>query len=426
MKIAIIGSGALGCFFGAYLSTANEVCMIARREKVVDSINKDGITVYEKDGSVGHYKKNVSAALSGKCPETVDLVLMTVKGYDTESAMEINKNLIGDDTILMTVQNGGGNDLKLSKFVPRNHVIIAVTTDNAVNLDNGNISHSGKGVTTLGGDKDTARFDEVVAAFNASKIEYAVSDNIQRIIWNKLFVNLSINSFTAITKSPIGMLIDNEYAWNFAEKLVCEAIDVAEAEGQHFSYLDVLSFIRSTCTEVAGGFSSMSQDVMNCRRTEIDTINGYVVDRAAVHNVPAPYNTFVRNLVHAIENTYKEQIKQKDKYNAGDIIVREGEDDPTLYKVMHGSVGLYLNHGKENEYLLGINAKGSSFGEYSCFSGKASPYTAIAEEETIVMAIPKKDVHNYICLNPRNAEELFTTMSNKVAMLSKHIGLLNP
>ncbi|MCR5107661.1 MAG: 2-dehydropantoate 2-reductase, partial [Lachnospiraceae bacterium] len=417
MKIAIIGSGAIGCLVGAYLSTSNEVCMIARRQKVVDTINKDGITVFEKDGKVDHYHENVTSALSGKCTEKMDLVIMTVKGYDTESAMELNKDLIGDETILMTFQNGGGNDLKLARFAPKDRILVAVITDNVVNLDNGNISHSGKGITFIGKDSTNKKVEEVISSFESSDLDISLSDNIQHIVWNKLFVNLSINAFTAITKSPIGMTIDNDYAWNFVEKLVCEAIDVAEAEGQHFSCLEVLTFIHKTCEEMSKGFSSMSQDVMNCRKTEIDSINGYVVDRAAVHNVPAPYNTFVRNLIHAIENTYKEQIKPQNKYHTGDIIIKEGAKDDILYKVMQGSVTLYLNYGKENEYLLGAYTKGSFFGEYSCLSGKSSPYTAIANEETIVMEIPKKDIHNYISLNPRNAETLFETMAQKSAML---------
>lgn len=140
---------------------------------------------------------------------------------------------------------------------------------------------------------------EVAGAMREAGFEIDVSEDIQRIIWSKLFINLSVNTFTAITKTPIGTMINNEYAWFFAEKLVCEAIDVAEAEGQHFSYRTVLNAVHQLCEKVSGGFSSMSQDVMNGRKTEIDVINGFVVERAKVHNVPTPYNHFVRNPLHA-------------------------------------------------------------------------------------------------------------------------------
>ena len=123
--------------------------------------------------------------------------------------------------------------------------------------------------------------------------EAEVTDDIQRIIWSKLFVNLSINTFTAITRSPIGSMIDNKYAWDFAEKMICEAVDVAEADGTHFSYMEVLNMVHHVCEDAGKGYSSMSQDVMNCRQTEIDAINGAIVQQAKLYNVPVPYNSLI-------------------------------------------------------------------------------------------------------------------------------------
>ena len=137
-----------------------------------------------------------------------------------------------------------------------------------------------------------------------------ITDDIQRIIWSKLFVNLSINTFTAITRSPIGSMIDNSYAWDFAEKMICEAVDVAEADGTHFSYMEVLNMVHHVCEDAGKGYSSMSQDVMNCRPTEIDAINGAIVAQAKLYNVPVPYNSLIVDLIHAIEGSYKYQAKK--------------------------------------------------------------------------------------------------------------------
>ena len=106
MKIAVIGSGAIGCLYGAYLSKSNEVFMICRRQKVADAINRDGLIVFEPDGIRESYT-NVRAFLSGECTESVDLVIVIVKGADTASALEMNRALIGEHTIVMTLQNGG-------------------------------------------------------------------------------------------------------------------------------------------------------------------------------------------------------------------------------------------------------------------------------------------------------------------------------
>lgn len=423
MKIAILGSGAIGCLYGAYLSKSNDVHMICRRQKVVDAINKDGLVVFEPDGSKAAYPM-VQVSLSGECEADIDLILVIVKAADTESAMEANRNIIKDHTMIMTLQNGGGNDLKLAKFVPMDRIIIGTTRHNAVNLDNGNIRHSGSGATYIGSNDKGTDLGEIARIFNEAGLETIVSDDIQRLIWSKLFFNLSANTFTAITKAPFGTLINDDYAWSFAKKLVGEAIEVADAEGLHFSRREVLDYIHSTCEAVATGFSSMSQDVMNCRKTEIDAINGFVVERAKAHNIPALYNTFVRDLIHSIENMYKEQIKPQIKYETDQVILRQGERNACLYKVMQGSVSIYNDYGTEDEYLIGVCGQDKCFGEYGCFSGNPGTYTVVANEDTIVMEIPKSELHHYISINPKNAEEIFGSMTKQIAMLSKNIEML--
>ena len=184
MKIAIIGSGAIGCLYGAYLSRNNEILMLCRRQQTADSINKSGLTVFEPD----------------------------------------NLKLIGEKTLVMTLQNGGGNDLKIAKYVPMERILVGTTRHNCVNLDKGNVRHSGSGVTVIGSNTNSRRVDEVVRVLNESDLEAERSDDIQRIIWSKLFLNLSVNSFTAITKAPIGSMIENEHSWFFAEKMICEEL----------------------------------------------------------------------------------------------------------------------------------------------------------------------------------------------------------
>ena len=307
MKIAIIGSGAIGCLYGAYLSKNNDIYMLCRREKVRDSINKNGIIVYKTDGTKEVFKDHIKAFVSGECDEIMDLIIVIVKTYDTKTSIEPNLKMIGDKTMVMTMQNGGGNDLVLNEYVPMERIIIATTRHNVVNLDNGNIRHSGGGETYIGSNIRGIDLSDIEKEFKDAGFETIVSDDIQRIIWSKLFVNLSANSFTAITKSQIGHMVDNDNSWFFADKLICEAIDIAKAIGLEFSKEEVLKSVHDLCKVVATGLTSMSQDVMNCRKTEIDSINGFVVRTAKSHNLEAPYNELICNLVHAIEHTYKIQ-----------------------------------------------------------------------------------------------------------------------
>ena len=100
-------------------------------------------------------------------------------------------------------------------------------------------------------------------------------------------------------------MIENQYAWNFAEKMICEAVDVAEADGTHFSYMEVLDMVHHVCENAGKGYSSMYQDVKRCIPTEIDAINGAIVEQARRYNVSAPYNSLIVDLIHAIEGAYK-------------------------------------------------------------------------------------------------------------------------
>ena len=304
MNIVIIGAGAMGCLYGAYLSKNNAVLLLDSYAPQVEAINRSGITVQEEDGTETHFTQ-LSAALSGTVTEAADLVIVFVKSTYTEAALAENKTLFGPHTLVMTLQNGAGNDRKIARYVQPENIIIGTSKHNSVNLGGGRIRHSGHGATTIG---SNLRIPETLARVSALLSDAGflteVSDDIQRIIWSKLFVNLSINTFTAITRAPIGNMIENRYAWDFAEKMICEAVDVAEADGTHFSYMEVLNLVHHVCEDAGKGYSSMYQDVQRGIMTEIDAINGAIVQQAKLYNVPAPYNALIVDLIHAIEGAY--------------------------------------------------------------------------------------------------------------------------
>ena len=305
MNIIVIGAGAMGCLYGSYLSRQNHVTMLDVYEPQVENINKNGITVFEEDGSQQHFT-NVRAMKSGTCKEVADLVIVFVKSTHTESSLEENKELFGENTLVMTLQNGAGNDRKIAKYVKKENIIIGTSKHNSVNIGKGIIRHSGTGVTTIGSNlRENSNLEKICQLLTEAGFTAAISDDIQRIIWSKLFVNLSINTFTAITQSPICSMIENHYAWDFAEKMICEAVDVAEADGTHFSYMEVLNMVHHVCEDAGRGYSSMYQDVKRCVPTEIDAINGAIVEQARRYNVPVPYNTLIVDLIHAIEESYE-------------------------------------------------------------------------------------------------------------------------
>lgn len=304
MKIAVIGAGAMGCLYGAYLSKNHDVYMIDALDAQVKAIAESGISIEEKNGETVVYP-NVHAFVSGHCKEKVDMVIVFVKSTYTEQALEQNKDLFKESTIVMTLQNGAGNDRKIEQYIDQKNIIIGTSKHNAVNLGKGRIKHPAKGVTTIGSNHDAVPVVDIAANLLVhADLEVDVADDIQRIIWSKLLVNLSVNTFTAITQTPIGYMIKNQHAWDFAKRLVYEAIEVAEADGTYFDRREALDMVKSVCETAGDGYSSMYQDRKNHVKMEIDAINGAIVEQAKLYGVPTPYNTLIVDLIHAIEGAY--------------------------------------------------------------------------------------------------------------------------
>lgn len=119
-------------------------------------------------------------------------------------------------------------------------------------------------------------------------METEVSLDIQRIIWSKLFINLSVNTFTAITKTQIGYMVENKYAWDFAKRLIYEAIEVAEEDGTYFDRREVLQFVQKVCEQARNGYSSMYQDLQKGVKTEIDALETNDEQKAAIKEYILP------------------------------------------------------------------------------------------------------------------------------------------
>ncbi len=304
MKIAIIGAGAMGCLFGGYLSKKHEIIMLDAYQPQVDAIRKNGITIKVK-GEEKNFK-NIQAEISGEYKEAVDLVIIFVKTNYSEMALESNKELFGENTVVMTLQNGAGHDRKISKYVDAKNIIIGTTKNNAVNLGGGATDHRGIGSTTIGSNsQECVKIDEIAEIMREVGFEVEVSQDVQRVIWSKLFVNLSINTFTALIETPIGYMLQNQCAWDFAKRLVYEAVEVAEADGTYFDRREALEMVRKVCEDAGSGYSSMYQDRKNRVKMEIDAINGAIVQQAKLYGVPTPYNTLIVNLIHAVEGAYQ-------------------------------------------------------------------------------------------------------------------------
>lgn len=306
MKIAILGAGAMGSLYASYLSEINEVTMLDSYGPMVDKINSQGIIKLEPDGSEKRFR--AKAILTGTDIGVQDLVIVFVKSIHTYEAVKENAGLIGDSTIVMTLQNGAGNNRDIANFVEKERIIVGTSSHNSVGKGLGRIYHSGNGPTNIGPDEITEkameRVEMVADNFRACGLEVNVVENIQRVLWSKLFVNCGINAMTAIMDSPIGDVYTNSEMWNICKRVVYETVMVAEADGTFFHRDEALELVRKVAVNDATGYSSMWQDRHNKRRTEIDKINGTVVALGYEYQIDTTYNKMLVNMMHAIEQSY--------------------------------------------------------------------------------------------------------------------------
>lgn len=300
MRIAVIGAGAMGSIYGGRLSQHNEVILVDTNEKVVDQICKNGLKI-DENGTTDCYHPAALCDTSNEKP--ADLVILFVKALFSRSALENNRSLIGPDTRLMTLQNGAGHEDLLKEFVNEDRVIIGTTEDNGAVLDFGHVRRGGTGVTNVGmltEDKD-GFLGRLKETFDSCGFEVRIHENIQYLIWDKLFTNVSLSALTGILQVDMGYIAADEYTWKLCRQLIHETILTAAAAGLEFDEETVAEKVKKTSLNNPSGCTSIRADLRDGRRTEVDTISGAVVRAAKKYNVEVPGHEFVVNLVHAME-----------------------------------------------------------------------------------------------------------------------------
>ena len=301
MRIAVLGAGAMGLLFGGLLSRRNEVCIYGHHAKKTDDLKKNGVLIREKDGTENHFFPQ--AAVSGEnSGETPDVVMLFTKSLVSREVLEQNRGLFGPDTLLLTLQNGCGHEELLKEFVDESQVIIGTTRHNSVLTGNTSVLHGGRGATCIGfvHGRNTSVY-ALGEEMSACGIETSVSEDIRRLIWDKLFVNTSVSVVSGILQVSRGYLLDNAHAWSLVERLAREAIETARAEGIVFEPEKVLEGLRSLLEGARQGYPSIYADLRDGRKTEVDAISGSVVRSGHKNGVPVPSHEMVVELVHAME-----------------------------------------------------------------------------------------------------------------------------
>ncbi|SDK86732.1 ketopantoate reductase family protein [Natronincola ferrireducens] len=302
MKIAIIGAGAMGSLYGGLLAEGGqEVLLVDVWQEHVDTINQWGLSM---EGVNGHRTiKNIKATTNPSYAEAMDLVIVFVKSTITHIAVSQHKKLCDNNTTVLTLQNGLGNIEKIMETIDKKNIIAGTTAQGCTLLAPGKINHAGVGDTYIGELDGTTspRIKEIHKAFTAGGLKTNISNNVLGLIWGKLLVNVGINALTAITNLRNGQLVEFEETEELLELAVEEALAVAMARGIELPYGDPVAHTKKICRATALNKSSMLQDLLNKRKTEIAMINGAVVTEGEKLGVKTPVNKVLTNLITVLE-----------------------------------------------------------------------------------------------------------------------------
>jgi 2-dehydropantoate 2-reductase len=292
-RIAVMGAGAVGCYYGGMLARAGHDVTLIGRAQHVDAVKKGGLRVQSKafDERVPMQASEAPSGVRG-----AKLVLFSVKSTDTESAGAALAPYLEPDAVILTLQNGVDNAERLAARLKQD--VIAATVYAAVEIVGpGHVRHNGRGELVIGASAASAR---IADAFIAAGVPVEVSDNVLGALWAKLILNCAYNALSAIPQLPYGRLVQGAGIPAVMRDVVDECLAVARATGVQVPG-DMYAAVVRIGETMAPQFSSTAQDLARGKPTEIDHLNGVVVRKGEALGIPTPVNRTLLALVKLAE-----------------------------------------------------------------------------------------------------------------------------
>ena len=293
MHIAVMGAGAVGCYYGGLLARAGHTVTLIARPAHVQAIGAQGLrlqTATSDERIALHASSDVAAIANA------ELVLFCVKSSDTESAGAQMKAHLRPDTAVLSLQNGVDNAQRLQTVLGQDVIATVVYVATAM-AGHGHVQHFGRGDLVLG---QHPRSEPLAQLLSQAAIPSTVSSNVQGALWTKLIINCTYNAASAITQRPYGDLVQQPGMWQLMRSAHDECMAVAQATG---IVLDapLWPMIENIARTMQGQYSSTAQDLQKNKATEIDHLNGFIVRQGQQLGVSTPVNAALQTLVKALQ-----------------------------------------------------------------------------------------------------------------------------
>jgi 2-dehydropantoate 2-reductase len=300
MRIAVVGTGAIGSYFGARLARSGEdVHFLARGAKLA-AMRERGLQVRSVFGDFTLEPGAIHVTDDPGSVGPVEIVLFTVKAYDTTSAARGLVPLLGSDTGVVSLQNGVDNEERLAAEIDTDHVIGGVAFILARAGEPGIVHHTGGPTSIVFGELDgrsSARTDALLAACRRADLGAEITDDIRVALWSKFAFICAQAGLTAVTRLPIGDLRAVPEAWRVFSSIVEEAWRVGRAEGVGLPDDLVASQVAFAAGLPSDGRSSLHDDLVAGRRMELDALLGELVRRGDLAGEPVPVSRTLLGLL---------------------------------------------------------------------------------------------------------------------------------
>lgn len=294
LNLAVIGAGAVGCYYGGMLARAGHRVTLVGRPPHVPVFQAQGLRMQTLtfDETVAVQASTDASAVAG-----ADLVLFAVKSPDTETAGAQMRDHLKPGALVLCLQNGVDNAERLRAVLPGAHVAAAVVYVATEMAGPGHLRHHGRGELVI---EPSPRSAEVAQVLIAAGVPTEVSDNVRGALWAKLILNCAYNALSAVGRIAYGELVQQPGVTAIMRDVVAECRAVAAADGVTLP-ADVDASVRRIADTMPTQYSSTAQDLMRGKPSEIDHLNGHVVRRGEALGVPTPVNRVLWTMVKLVE-----------------------------------------------------------------------------------------------------------------------------
>jgi 2-dehydropantoate 2-reductase len=298
-KIAVVGAGAVGGYFGGLLARVGAPVVMIGRAAFVEAVKKNGLFL---DTLQFQESVRVEASTELSAVRGAEIVLFCVKTTDNATTARALAPLIAPGAIVVSMQNGVDN-VEQIRAAAAIDALPAVVYVAASVPEPGRVKHVGRGDLVVG--PESERTKKIAALFSRAGVGCRISENIEGELWTKLVWNCALNAVSALGRAKYGLIASSPDAWKVVETAVYEVLAVAKAAGIHPPGLEdpkaALGGALKIATQMAEALSSTGQDLNRGKRTEIDSLNGYISRRGIELGVPTPVNHALFALVKLAE-----------------------------------------------------------------------------------------------------------------------------